>query len=102
MVLKAEVIVVRGGRSELPPPGTAFSGAAGDTLEEAAAGVPHGTIRSTTVEAVESNGGNVVLKPEMTRGGLMNNRHVNITEGGWPTTFSKPFPNPVPKKNRIR
>ena len=102
MASTPQVIVVRGGSSELPPPGTVFSGAVGDTLEEAAAAVPHGTIRPTTVEAIESNGGSVVLKPEMTRRGLMNNRHVNITEGRRPTTFSKPFPNPVPKESRIR
>ncbi len=42
------VIVGRGGVGELPPPGTVFSGAVGETLEDAAAFVPHGTIRVTT------------------------------------------------------
>lgn len=98
MELSSESIVVRGGLSELPPPGEMFSGAAGTTLEEAAAAVPHGTIRSTTVEAVESNGGTVVRAPEAAyRGGPVNQRHVNIVEGRHPSTFSRPFPNPVPK-----
>lgn len=101
MDLDEQFVVVRGGRLELPPPGTVFSGATGTTLEEAAAGVPHGTIRFTTVGAIEANGGSVVLKPEMTRSGIMNDRHVDITEGNAPTTFSKPLPNPVPKESRI-
>jgi len=36
------VIVVRGGTRELPSPGTAFSGAVGKTVEDAAAYVPQG------------------------------------------------------------
>lgn len=94
-------IVVRGGQGELPPAGTTFSGAYGATLEEAASGVPHGTIRSTTAGAIRSNGGSVIHAPELTKSGLMNELHVNITEGG-PTTFSDLFPNPVPKANRVK
>lgn len=100
--ITVDSVVVRGGRSELPPAGEVFSGAVGKTIEDAAAFVPHGTIRSTTVGAIESNGGTVVLKPELTRSGVLNPRHVNITEGPHgPTTFSKPFENPVPSKSRI-
>ena len=101
MDLSRRFVVVRGGRSELPPPGTVFSGAVGATLKEAAAGVQHGTIRSTTVAAILADGGSVILKPEMTRRGLINDRHVDITEGKSPTTFSQPFANPVPKERRI-
>lgn len=101
MDLEEKFVVVRGGSSELPPPGTVFSGAVGSTLEEAAGGVPHGAIRSTTVGAIKTNGGSVILKPEVTRRGVINDRHVDITEGKRPTTFSKPFPNPVPKERRI-
>ncbi|MBS1790163.1 MAG: hypothetical protein JST85_20735 [Acidobacteria bacterium] len=96
------VIVVRGGASNLPPPGTIFSGAVGETLEEAAAFVPHGTIRFTTVGAILAGGGSVALKPEMTRSGKINERHVDVIEGLSPSTFSDAFPNPVPKKDRIQ
>src|SRR5882724_995007 len=94
--------VVRGGIQELPPSGTPFSGAYGNTLQEAASGVPHGTIRCTTAGAIRSNGGSVVHAPEMTRSGLLNELHVNITEGSGPTTFSDFFPNPVPKSGRVK
>lgn len=95
------VIVVRGGAGDLPPPGTVFSGAVGETLADAAAFVPHGTIRFTTVGAMLAAGGSVTLKPEMTRSGKINERHVNLVEGPAPSTFSELLPNPVPKKNRI-
>lgn len=95
------VIIVRGGEGELPPSGTVFSGAAGVALEDAAAYVPHGTIRMTTVDAILSNGGSVTLRPEVTRSGRINERHVDIIEGIIPSSFSSPFPNPVPKKDRI-
>lgn len=95
------VIVVRGGAGELPPAGTVFSGAIGESVEDAAAYVPHGTIRMTTIGAILSNGGSVTLKPELTRSGRINERHVNIVESGNPSTFSSPFPNPVPKQERI-
>jgi RHS repeat-associated protein len=95
--------VVRGGAGEMPPPGTTFSGAQGATLEEAASGVPHGTIRSTTAGAIREGGGSVESAPELTRSGVMNDKHVNITEGTTkPSSFSDPQPNPVPKKDRIQ
>lgn len=96
------VIVVRGGVGALPPPSTVFSGAVGETLEDAAAFVPHGTIRFTTIGAILAGGGSVTLKPEMTRSGRINERHVDVIEGSSPSTFSEPLPNPVPKKDRIQ
>jgi hypothetical protein len=96
------VIVVRGGTADLPAPGTAFSGAVGKTLEDAAAYIPHGTIRFTTVGAVLAGGGKVTLKPEVTRSGRINERHVNVIEGSLPSTFSGGIPNPVAKRDRIR
>jgi hypothetical protein len=95
------VIVVRGGAGDLPPPGTVFSGAVGEALTDAAAFVPHGTIRFTTVGAILAAGGSVTLKPEMTRSGKINERHVDVIEGLSPSTFSSPLPNPVPKSRRI-
>lgn len=96
------VIVVRSGAGALPPHGTVFSGAVGETLEDAAAYVPHGTIRYTTVGAIMAAGGSVTLKPEVTRTGKINERHVNIIESSSPSTFSEPLPNPVPKRDRIQ
>lgn len=96
------VIVVRGGSNELPPPGTAFSGAVGKTLEDAAAYVPHGTIRFTTIGAILANGGSVTLKPEITRSGRINERHVDVIEGSSPTAFSGAIPNPIPKTHRFQ
>lgn len=96
------VIVVRGGTGELPPPGTAFSGAVGKTLEAAAAYVPHGTIRFATIGAIMAGGGSVTLKPEVTRSGRINERHVDVIEGSSPSAFSEGIPNPVPKGDRIQ
>ena len=96
------VIVVRGGGGELPLPGTPFSGAVGKSVEDAAAYVPHGTIRFTTIGAVLAAGGSVTLKPEITRSGIINERHVDVIEGSLPSTFSEPIPNPVPRGNRIK
>jgi RHS repeat-associated protein len=96
-------VVVRGGTAEMPPAGTTFSGAHGATLEEAASGVPHGTIRTTTAGEVRGAGGTVHSAPEPTRSGVMNDKHVNVTEGAnKPSTFSQPRPNPVPKKDRVQ
>jgi len=95
------VIVVRGGSGELPQPGTVFSGAVGVTVEDAAAYVPHGTIRVTTAKAILASGGSVTLRPEPTRSGKINERHVDIVEGALPSSFSPLMPNPVPRKDRI-
>jgi hypothetical protein len=93
--------VVRGGQAPMPPPGATFSGSMGETVYDAATGVPHGTIRSTTAGAIRQQGGSVILAPEPTRSGAMNNIHVNVTEGGAVTVFGLPIPNPVPKSLRI-
>src|SRR3972149_1574135 len=65
-----DFIVVRGGTGDVPPPGKVFSGAAGRTLEEAASGVPHGQIRSTTAGSIRAGGGTVRHAPELTRSGV--------------------------------
>jgi RHS repeat-associated protein len=95
-------VVVRGGTAPLPEAGTTFSGAQGATVREAAAGVPHGTIRSTTAAAVRDAGGSVGSAPEATRSGVLNEQHVNVSEGSGRSTFSPPQPNPVPKKERVQ
>jgi hypothetical protein len=94
-------VVVRGGQSEIPAAGTKFSGSAGPTVEDAAKGVPHGTIRTTTAGDIRANGGAVESAPEATRSGAMNDRHVNITTGE-NHTFGTAQPNPVPKSDRVQ
>jgi RHS repeat-associated protein len=92
-------VIVRGGQSEMPAPGTTFSGSQGTTTAEAAAGVPHGQIRESTAGDIRAGGGNVEVKPEQTRSGTLNPKHVDVTEGK--STFGPVKPNPVPKKDRI-
>jgi hypothetical protein len=94
--------VVRGGQGAMPPSGTVFSGSMGSTVTEAAAGVPHGTIRATTAGAIRGQGGTVTLAPELTRGGTLNPIHVNVMEGAQPTVFGPQIPNPVPRAGRIQ
>jgi hypothetical protein len=77
-----------------------LSGAAGPTLEEASAAVPHGQIRVTTAGAIRAQGGIVEWLPQFSRLKTVNYQHVNITDGG-PTTFSELQPNPVPRSQRI-
>jgi hypothetical protein len=96
-------VVVRGGAGEMPPQGTTFSGAHGATVEDAAQGVPHGQIRTSTAGEVRDAGGSVRSAPERTRSGNINQKHVNVREGtNNPSTFSQPKPNPVPKKDRVQ
>jgi RHS repeat-associated protein len=95
-------VVVRGGIVDLPEPGTEFSGSHGPTTEDAAAGVPHGTVRSTTAGNIRAGGGNVEVAPEPAyEGGPTNYRHVNVKEGPKGGGFSEPYQNPVPKNDRI-
>jgi RHS repeat-associated protein len=101
-VIPDSAVVVRGGTKELPPPGQVFSGAAGKTLEDAAAGVPHGQIRATTAGEIRAAGGTVIHKPEQTRTGAINEKHVNICLGSGPCPFGPIQQNPVPKSDRIQ
>jgi hypothetical protein len=99
-VVPNEYALVRGGANTASNPGEPFSGAVGPTLEGAAAAVPHGQIRATTVGAVRARGGIVEWVPETSRHGTVNRQHVNVTEKG-PSTFSTLQPNPVPRAQRI-
>ena len=62
-------VVVRGGQGEMPAAGTIFSEAHGSTLEDAAQGVPHGTIRQSTAGEIRRAGGSVKSRPELTKRG---------------------------------
>ncbi len=94
--------VVRGGQSPMPSTGTTFSGSMGSTGAEAASGVPHGSIRVTTAGQIRASGGIVELKPELTRSGVLNWRHVNVIEGSTKTVFSNVVSNPVSKQLRMQ
>ena len=101
--LEDDVIIVRGGRSEVPRTGEPFSGAYGSSLEDAAAFVPHGSIRATTVGGIRSGGGVVEVILELTRAGVLNPRHVSIRLGRGSMPFPADWiPNPVPRSRRIR
>jgi hypothetical protein len=100
--LADDAVIVRGGQGPVPNPGEVVSGASGKTLEEAASGVPHGTIRATTAGEIRRAGGTVTPNPEYTRSGILNDRHVDICLGSGPCPFGDPMPNPVPKAERIQ
>lgn len=99
-VVPDEFAVAKGGSFPLPPAGDIFSGSVGPTPELAAAAVPHGQVRLSTVGAIRDAGGTVTWGSELSRHHTVNRQHVNITESG-PTTFTGLVPNPVPRKQRI-
>lgn len=88
--------------SEVPAPGEVFSGAYGDTMEEAASGVPHGQIRQTTAGQIRVDGRTVDIAPEPTRSGVLNARHVSNCLGTGRCPSGPLGPDPVPKSGRIQ
>ncbi len=101
MTIPDHYVIVRGGTKPLPPPGAAFSAAAGPDVFDAARGIPHGQMRSTTASKIRALGGSVESRPEATKSGVINHRHVEVIEG-YPGAFGDTEPNPVPKEHRIR
>jgi len=99
-VVPDEFVIVRGGTAPMPEPGKTFSGAVGPTLESAAAAVPWGSIRTSTVAALRSRGGTVEWVPERSRYETINQQHVNVVEVGT-SSFSDLRANPVPRNQRI-
>jgi hypothetical protein len=86
----------------MPVPGTVFSASVGVTLDEGAAGVPHGNIRWTTAGQIRANGGRVIHVPERDpKSAMINQQHVHVVEGGETSAFSEPQPNPVPRRKRF-
>ena len=97
-----DATVVRGGTSDLPPPGELFSGSHGTGLDHAAAGVPHGQVRETTAGQIRQGGGSVEYAPEFNdRVGRTNYQHVDVTLGPDGHGFGDLIPNPVPKRERF-
>lgn len=86
----------------MPTPGTQFSASVGRTLDEGAAGVPHGNVRWATAGQIRTGGGRLTHVPEYDpRSSMMNAQHVHVVEGGERSVFSEPQPNPVPKRKRF-
>jgi hypothetical protein len=95
-------IIVRGGKAYTHQPGNTISAQMGSRAAEAAAGLPHGTVRITSAGAIRAAGGTVELVPEpVYPGGPVNTWHVNITEGANPAFPAEGTPNPVPKAQRL-
>ena len=86
----------------MPDAGVEFSGSFGADVADAAAYVPHGKIRATTVDDITAGGGSVVVRPEMTRGGNLNPRHVDIVLGPGSSPFGELMLNPIPPNLRIQ
>lgn len=101
--IEDDATVVRGGKeSPIPAPGVRFSGAVGESIYDAAQGVPHGSVSHTTAGTIRDNGGSVILEPEECYpGGPINPKHVNIILGPGGGGFQGPIDNPVPKKLRV-
>jgi hypothetical protein len=102
VVLDDAAVIVRGGEGAVPPPGQVFSGAYGATEGEAGASLSYGQIRTTTAGEIRVGGGTVEVAPEMTRGGMMNDYHVDICLGTGSCPFGPLHPNPIPKGLRIQ
>jgi RHS repeat-associated protein len=97
-----ETIIARGGVAELPAAGEVFSGAQGQSVEEAAAGIKHGQIRVTTAGDIRAGGGTVVPKPELDPNvGAVNHQHVDICLGTGDCLWDGPYANPIPKSGRF-
>lgn len=97
-----ETVIARGGVNDIPGPGEVFSGAQGKSVEEAAAGLKHGTMRTTTAGDIRRSGGTVEAAPEFDpRVGEVNYQHVDVCLGPGVCKWSDLTPNPVPKANRF-
>jgi hypothetical protein len=101
-VVPDSAIIVRGGRAYTHQPGSILSAQMGSSAAEAAAGLPHGTVRVTTAGEIRAAGGTVELVPEAAYpGGPMNTWHVNVTEGANPAFSAQATYSPVPKAQRL-
>jgi RHS repeat-associated protein len=101
-IVPNDFVIVRGGQTDVPASGTLISGSTGATAQQAATGVPHGSIRQTTAGEIRAQGGTVTYVPEPSASGNMNYRHVDIVEGGSASSFPpQASPSPAPKPTRI-
>jgi hypothetical protein len=102
-VVPDDAIIVRGGRNYQHQEGNVISAQMGSSIEDAASGLPHGTVRATTAGAIRAAGGAVELMPEPAwEGGPDNTWHVNVTEGPNPVFPRDGTPNPVPSPGRLK
>ena len=102
-VIPDDAIIVRGGRQYAAKPGDVMSAQMGSSVSEAASGLPHGTVRTTTAGKIRAAGGTVALVPEPAwPGGPLNTWHVNVTEGAAPVFPADGIPNPVAANDRLK
>jgi hypothetical protein len=102
-VVPDSAVIVRGGKAYTPQPGNILSAQMGASVAEAAAGLPHGTIRVTTAGEIRAAGGTVELVPEPAYlGGPVNTWHVNVTEGANPVFPAQGVANPVLGQERLK
>jgi hypothetical protein len=102
-VVPDDAIIVRGGRDYQHREGNVVSAHMGSSIEDAASGLPHGTVRATTAGQIRAAGGAVELMPEPAwEGGPDNTWHVNVTEGPDPAFPGEGVPNPVPNQGRLK
>jgi hypothetical protein len=99
-VVPDDYFVTRGGAAEFAPQGGTYSCTVGPTLEAAAAALPHGRIRVSTIGRIRALGGIVRWSPETSRHGTINKQHVDVIFQGI-HAFTAIQPNPVPKDQRI-
>jgi hypothetical protein len=99
-VVPDDYFVVHGGEKDIVADDR-ISCTVGPTLEAAAAAVPHGAIRWTTVGQVRARGGTVGWMPERSRSGTLNQQHVNVKLPGGVVGFSALQKNPVKRSQRI-
>jgi hypothetical protein len=101
-VIPDDTIIVRGGQNYAPQEGNVISAQMGANATDAAAGLPHGTVRPVTAGEIRAAGGTVELVPEpVYPGGPVNTWHVNVTEGAKPAFPAEGVPNPAPKADRL-
>jgi hypothetical protein len=101
-VIPDAAVIVRGGQNYQPHPGAVISAQMGANTEDAASGLPHGTIRIATAGEIRAAGGAVELDPEPAwKGGPVNTWHVKVTEGSQPAFPGQHIRNPVGKGDRL-
>jgi hypothetical protein len=102
-VVPDDAIIVRGGRDYHHQEGSVISAQMGSSIEDAASGLPHGTVRVSTAGHIRAAGGTIELMPEPAwEGGPDNTWHVNVTEGLTPVFPGEGIPSPVPNQERLK
>jgi hypothetical protein len=94
-----DTVIVFGGTGDIPTDGSKFSGAMGNSLEDASGSIGYGKVRPTTAGEIRAAGGTVDYNPEPIRAGPINYKHVDVRLAGT-NPFGAIRENPVPKAAR--